>query len=128
MPNEDERERVRDPDDYDRAMDDAMQLRLLEALHHRLPSLPHRGRVTGLAGLYTITDEDMHPVVGPTALEGFWVANGFSGHGFKLAPAVGGLVARALSGRDADLDADVPVGFLSPARASLSVREKNVLA
>jgi glycine/D-amino acid oxidase-like deaminating enzyme len=74
------------------------------------------------------TDEDMHPVVGPTELEGFVVANGFSGHGFKLAPAVGGLVARWLTSKQADFDADVPLEFLSVERASLAVREKNVLA
>ena len=76
---EDEREVGPEPDRYDRSLDADMQQRLLHALHHRLPSLPHRGRVTGVAGLYTITDEDMHPVVGPTELEGFVVANGFSG-------------------------------------------------
>jgi glycine/D-amino acid oxidase-like deaminating enzyme len=125
---EDERELVPDPDRYDRALDDAMQQRLLHALHHRLPGLPHRGRVTGIAGLYTVTDEDMHPVVGPTALEGFVVANGFSGHGFKLAPAVGAMLARWLTGRHADFDTDVPIDFLSVDRSSLAVREKNVLA
>jgi glycine/D-amino acid oxidase-like deaminating enzyme len=125
---EDERELVPDPDHYDRALDADMQQRLLHALHHRLPSLPHRGRVTGIAGLYTITDEDMHPVVGPTEIEGFVIANGFSGHGFKLAPAIGAMVARWLTGRPADFDTDVPIEFLSVNRTSLAVREKNVLA
>ena len=125
---EDERELVPDPDRYDAAIDDDMQQRLLHALHHRLPSLPHRGRVTGIAGLYTITDEDMHPVVGPTELEGFVIANGFSGHGFKLAPAVGAMLARWLTGKRADFDPDVPIEFLSVDRTSLVVREKNVLA
>jgi sarcosine oxidase subunit beta len=125
---EDERELVADPDHYDRTIDADMQARLLDALYHRLPSLPRRGRVTGVAGLYTITDEDMHPVVGPTALAGFAVANGFSGHGFKLAPAVGALVAHWLTGKRADLDPDVPIEFLSVERSSLAVREKNVLA
>ena len=125
---EDERELVPDPDDYDGTLDVDMQHRLLHALHHRLPSLPHRGRVTGIAGLYTITDEDRHPVVGPTELDGYVVANGFSGHGFKLAPAVGAMVARWLTGKHADFDTDVPIEFLSVDRASLALREKNVLA
>jgi glycine/D-amino acid oxidase-like deaminating enzyme len=125
---EDERELVPDPDRYDRAIDEAMQLRLLESLHHRLPELERRGRVTGIAGLYTITDEDMHPVVGPTELEGFVVANGFSGHGFKLAPAVGAQVARWLTGNDAEFDSEVPIDLLSIDRSALAVREKNVLA
>ena len=125
---EDERELVTDPDCDDTGIDEEMRLRLLESLHHRLPELARRGRVTGIAGLYTITDEDMHPVVGPTDLEGFVVANGFSGHGFKLAPAVGGLVARWLTGDTAEFDPQVPTDFLAADRASLAVREKNVLA
>ncbi len=125
---EDERELVADPDHFDRTLDDEMQARLLDALHHRLPHLERRGRITGIAGLYTINDDDMHPVVGPTDLEGFVVANGFSGHGFKLAPAVGGLVARWITGTSAEFDSDVDLDFLSPRRASLAVREKNVLA
>lgn len=126
--NEDERELVPNPDRFDTSIDEEMRLRLLEALHHRLPSLQKQGRVTGLAGLYTITDEDMHPVVGPTRLAGFFVANGFSGHGFKLAPAVGGLVARALTGEVGPFDAEVPAAFLSPDREPLSLREKSVVA
>ena len=125
---EDERELVPDPDHYERALDEDVQQRLLGALHHRLPSLPYRGRVTGVAGLYTMTEEDVHPVVGPTELEGFVVANGFSGHGFKLAPAVGAMTARWLTGKRADFDPDVPIEFLSVQRSSLAVRAKNVLA
>ena len=125
---EDERELVEDPDDFDQTLDEIMQARLLDALHHRLPGLERRGRVTGIAGLYTINDEDMHPVVGTTDVDGFVVANGFSGHGFKLAPAIGGLIARWLTGTDAEFDSDVPLEFFSPNRASLAVREKNVLA
>ncbi len=125
---EDEREEVRDPDNFDRSLDADMRQRLLHGLHHRLPSLQHRGRVTGIAGLYTMNEQDVHPIVGPTELEGFVVANGFSGHGFKLAPAVGSMVAQWLTGKRADFDTDVPMEFLSVERQSLAVREKSVLA
>lgn len=41
---------------------------------------------------------DNHPVVGPiNVIEGLYVAAGFSGGGFKLAPAVGELVAQELT-------------------------------
>jgi glycine/D-amino acid oxidase-like deaminating enzyme len=125
---EDEHELVPHPDRYNQWLDADMKQQLLYALHHRLPSLPYQGRVTGAAGLYTINDEDMHPIIGPTDLEGFVVANGFSGHGFKLAPAVGGMVARWLTGEPDDLDPDVPIEFFSINRSSLALREKNVLA
>ena len=84
--------------------------------------------MSGTAGLYTINDEDMHPIVGETELDGFVVANGFSGHGFKLAPEIRGLIARRLTGEDAEFDIDVPLDFFSPTRAPLAIGEKNVLA
>ncbi|MEE9280636.1 MAG: FAD-dependent oxidoreductase [Myxococcota bacterium] len=125
---QDEREQVEDPDDFDRGLDPAFRQGRIHGLHHRLPRLPHRGRVTGLAGLYTVNEEDVHPVIGPTELEGYLVANGFSGHGFKLAPMVGSMVARWLTGQRVDFDTEVPLGFFAVDRAPLALREKSVLA
>jgi sarcosine oxidase subunit beta len=48
-------------------------------------------------GVYDVTP-DHDPVLGPVA-EGLWVAAGFSGHGFMLAPAVGRLLAESVLGR-----------------------------
>jgi sarcosine oxidase, subunit beta len=43
----------------------------------------------GYAGMYDCTP-DMHPVLGAMpGIEGLYVAAGFSGHGFKLAPVIG---------------------------------------
>ena len=86
---EDEVEVVDDPDSFRRVPDPEFSEIVLAALHHRLPDLEARGDVTGIAGLYTINREDVHPIVGPSGVDGFWVANGFSGHGFKLAPGSG---------------------------------------
>ena len=83
---------------------------------------------SGIAGLYTINREDVHPVLGPSGVPGFWVANGFSGHGFKLAPAVGSLIAQAITGSRLEEDVDVPLDFLSIDRAPISVAAKSVLA
>lgn len=47
------------------------------------------------AGSYTMTP-DGSPIVGPTPLEGFWVAVGMSGHGFMLGPALGKLLAETI--------------------------------
>jgi glycine/D-amino acid oxidase-like deaminating enzyme len=42
-------------------------------------------------------------VISPTGVDGLIVAAGFSGHGFKIAPAVGRLVADiVVDGRSAD--------------------------
>jgi glycine/D-amino acid oxidase-like deaminating enzyme len=125
---EDEQERVEDPDRFDRSADAEFREAKLVGLHHRIPGLPHRGRVTGLAGLYAVCEEDVHPIVGPTPLEGYAVANGFSGHGFKLAPMVGAMLARWLTGKGASFDTDVPLDFLAVDRQPLSVRTHSVLA
>jgi glycine/D-amino acid oxidase-like deaminating enzyme len=100
----------------------------LAAFHHRVPGLEARGGVSGVAGLYTINREDVHPVVGPSGVDGLWVANGFSGHGFKLAPSIGSLVAQAVTGRSIEFDTDVPISFLAVDRQPIDVAEKNVLA
>ena len=125
---EDEEEVVADPDQYKKSPDVDFTQMKLAAFHHRVPGLAARGDVSGIAGLYTINREDVHPVVGPTGLDGFWVANGFSGHGFKLAPAIGSMVAQTFTGRSDDFDTDVPIEFFSVARDPIVVESLSVLA
>ncbi|MHB1930970.1 MAG: NAD(P)/FAD-dependent oxidoreductase, partial [Acidimicrobiales bacterium] len=67
-------------------------------LSTRFPSLADARVATGWAGVYDYTP-DWNPVVGP--LPGFahlHVTAGTSGHGFKLAPAIGECMAAALLG------------------------------
>ncbi len=125
---EDEEEVIDDPDDFKKVPDaDFIEMKLA-AFQHRVPSLAVRGQVSGVAGLYTMNREDVHPVVGPSGVDGFWVANGFSGHGFKLAPAVGSMVAQAFTGETMEFDTDVPMEFFSVDREPIDVAVKNVLA
>jgi sarcosine oxidase subunit beta len=57
------------------------------------PGLEEAEIANGWAGLYETTP-DHNAVLGPPAgLRGFMLANGFSGHGFMQAPAVGQLIA-----------------------------------
>lgn len=125
---EDETETVDDPDSYNTAIDDEVKQRMLHALHHRIPGLEHRGHVTGVAGLYTINQQDVHPVLGATDFKGYYVSNGYSGHGFKLGPAVGNLLAQIITDTVIDGDVVVDPSFLSIDRTPLNVREKTVLA
>lgn len=125
---EDEEEVVDDPDHYKRSPDADFTEMKLAAFHHRVPGLEARGVPTGIAGLYTINREDVHPVVGPTGLDGFWVANGFSGHGFKLAPAIGSMIAQQVSGERGDFDTDVPMSFFAVDREPIEIAVKHVLA
>ncbi|MDF1595558.1 MAG: FAD-dependent oxidoreductase [Acidimicrobiia bacterium] len=125
---EDEQEVVEDPDNFNTGADAAFRDIRIHGLHHRIPDLPYRGGVSGIAGLYTINRTDVHPVVGPSGMDGYWLANGLSGHGFKLAPMIGSMVAQAITGERAPFDTDVPMSLLAVDREPISVAAKSVLA
>lgn len=125
---EDEKECVDNPDEYATHVDDAFAQTKLHALHHRIPGLNYRGGIGGYSGLYTVNHADVHPVVGRTPLAGFYVANGFSGHGFKLAPAIGSLLAREITGESSDFDTAVDRRFLAFDRKPIEIGSKSVLA
>lgn len=74
-------------------------------LARRIPSLADAEFSTGYAGLYTSTP-DSHPIIDAVeGIEGLYVCTGFSGHGFKLSPMVGRLVAELmLDGRATSID------------------------
>jgi sarcosine oxidase subunit beta len=62
------------------------------------PPLGDAGLERTWAGLYEMTP-DRHPVIGPApGVEGLFLANGFSGHGFQHAPVVGKLLAEMIAG------------------------------
>ncbi len=125
---EDEREVIERPDEYARFVEDDFAQTKLHALQHRIPAFSIRGKVRGYSGLYTINASDVHPVVGKTAVRGFYVANGCSGHGFKLAPAIGSLIAQEIAGKAGAFDTDVAPSFLSFDRAPMAIASKSVLA
>jgi sarcosine oxidase subunit beta len=78
--------------------------RLRRALTAALPSLAVAEVVTTIAGVYDVTP-DWHPLLGPwPGVDGLYLAVGFSGHGLKLAPAVGEAVADELTGRTPAVD------------------------
>ncbi len=57
------------------------------------------------AGLYNMT-QDRQPIYGPIdEVEGFYLAIGYSGHGFMLAPATGLIIAESILGEAASLPA-----------------------
>lgn len=118
-----------DPDAYDTNLDPDFKTEYLAALFHRLPTLPQAGQIVGFSSMYTVCEEDVHPVIGPSELENFWVCNGFSGHGFKLAPAVGSGVAQKLTGITLDSwETDVPIEHFDPYRTPLKLKQKTHFA
>lgn len=81
-----------DPDDYlNRADDDFIDL-TVEKMSHRFPGFSEAALASSYAGCYDVTP-DYNPVISRTSVDGLVVAAGFSGHGFKISPAVGRLVA-----------------------------------
>ncbi|MGY4103474.1 NAD(P)/FAD-dependent oxidoreductase [Nocardia sp. R16R-3T] len=84
-----------DPDHYANRADDSTIEKVIGKVDHRLPNMPDP-RVSGTyVGAYDVTP-DYNPIIGPTPAPGLFLATGFSGHGFKISPAVGRLVADLL--------------------------------
>jgi sarcosine oxidase subunit beta len=84
--------------DYD-AMAEAAENSL-----HRVPLLEKAEINRGWAGSYEISP-DSHGILGEVPeLRGFFLASGFSGHGFQHSPAVGEVMAEALLGEKTSID------------------------
>ncbi|MCL4863050.1 MAG: FAD-binding oxidoreductase, partial [Caldilineaceae bacterium] len=94
-----------DPDDYNERVDLAFVEDAWMRFAHRFPVMERGASRGGYAGVYDVTP-DWHPVIDETpGGSGFFSAVGHSGHGFKLAPAVGVMVADLVTGqRTAGLD------------------------
>ena len=58
----------------------------------RFPGLDGAALTSSYAGCYDVTP-DYNPVIGPSPVEGLWLCAGFSGHGYKISPSVGELMA-----------------------------------
>lgn len=70
----------------------------------RMPAFAGARLTDSWVGPYDITP-DWNPVLGPApGLPGLYLTYGFSGHGFKMAPAIGRCVAQSLLGEASDVD------------------------
>ncbi len=69
-----------------------------EQVTHRLPAFADAGLAASWTGVYDVTP-DWNPLLGPLpGVDGLHIACGFSGHGFKLSPIVGRLIAQGALG------------------------------
>lgn len=69
----------------------------------RFPSFETAGLASSWTGVYDVTP-DWNPVLGPLpGIQGLVVGFGFSGHGFKMSPAVGKILAQAALGKPTDV-------------------------
>jgi sarcosine oxidase subunit beta len=99
MPNRQE------PPTFDLSVDWTFFETVMETAMHRFPPIGETAIKNAWAGSYEASP-DAHPILGRVpGVEGFILANGFSGHGFQHAPGVGQLIAEEiLDGRAHTLD------------------------
>ncbi|WP_425004186.1 NAD(P)/FAD-dependent oxidoreductase [Mycolicibacterium sp. S3B2] len=91
-----------DPDSYLNRATEAFVDVTVDKVGTRFPGFPDAAISSSYAGCYDVTP-DWNPVISPGPLDGLVIAAGFSGHGFKIAPAVGRLVADlVIDGRSSD--------------------------
>jgi sarcosine oxidase subunit beta len=84
-----------DPDNCE-GVDYGTVMSYSEKLFNRFPAMARGRWERGWSGPYDVTP-DWHPILDESReMEGLYLAVGFSGHGFKLSPAVGNLMAQLL--------------------------------
>ncbi|MFT4288579.1 NAD(P)/FAD-dependent oxidoreductase [Nocardioides sp.] len=95
-----------DIDNYSNIAAEASIERYAEKVMHRFPGFPDPSVTHTYAGVYDVLP-DWNPVIAPVGPVGLVLAAGFAGHGFKISPAVGDLVADLVFEGDST-HADVP--------------------
>ena len=94
---DDETRHPMDPDRLggDVGLEEATEV--LERTGRAIPRLADARYRRGWIGAFDITPDWM-PILDESPVPGFWIAAGMSGHGFKLAPAVGEMMAALITG------------------------------
>ncbi len=88
-----------DPDRYNERVDFAFVADMGAKMALRFPCMERAESRNGYAAVYDVTP-DWHPVIDEAPPgSGFFIAAGHSGHGFKLGPAVGVMVADLVTGQ-----------------------------
>ncbi len=115
-----------EPPSFNQQVDREWELIHFDAAMARMPLLEDAAISSRWAGLYEVTP-DAHPILGKAAeIEGFYLIDGFSGHGFMHGPACGFLLAEEiLDGRARTLD--ITSLRLSRFREGHPIQEYNVV-
>ena len=86
-----------DPDTYNQGVDMPELASTMERLVRRMPAMADSYFRGGWSGLFTVTP-DWHPILDRVpGVDGLYCAVGFSGHGFKLSPAIGQAMAELIT-------------------------------
>ena len=98
---------IEDPDLLTDVVDSNHIERIGVLMKNRMPAFAEADYVNGWTGPYDITP-DWNPIVGKVpGPEGIFIAVGFSGHGFKLAPTLGESLASMVLGETPRLPIDM---------------------
>jgi glycine/D-amino acid oxidase-like deaminating enzyme len=95
-----------DPDVYREQVNDDELATSIPKFAHRFPALDQAALASSYAGCYDVTP-DYNPIISAAPIEGLWLCTGFSGHGYKISPSTGELVADLITrgaSRYADID------------------------
>ena len=98
-----------DPVGFDFSWDDKRFMEIIwPELAEFIPQLDTLKLVRGWAGLYAVNTLDANAILGEwPELKGFYLCNGFSGHGFQQAAAVGRHLCELITGTETSMDLSV---------------------
>lgn len=98
-------DQIDDPDNFNEHVEFDILAEFAERAAKRFPAMTRSHLANNYAALYDITP-DWHPILdGVPDIDGLYICAGSSGHGFKLAPAVGEMMARlVLRGKEPEDD------------------------
>jgi sarcosine oxidase subunit beta len=94
-----------DPDDYRERVNDDELATAIPKFAHRFPAFDRAALASSYAGCYDVTP-DYNPIISAAPIDGLWLCTGFSGHGYKISPSTGELVADLIT-RGASRHADI---------------------
>jgi sarcosine oxidase subunit beta len=92
-------EEIPDPDDFSTAAREEFLQYVAEQSRSIAEPLDEAGLVNDWAGRCTATP-DRRPLIGPTAVEGFYVCTGFNGGGVARSPFAGRMIAEYVTGEE----------------------------
>jgi glycine/D-amino acid oxidase-like deaminating enzyme len=85
-----------DPDQFKESASGAFVEETLGRLRSRLAAFKNARAINAYTGLYDVTP-DWYPILGKSeAVRGLYLCAGFSGHGFKIGPAIGEVMAEEI--------------------------------
>jgi D-hydroxyproline dehydrogenase subunit beta len=90
---------------FDVAVDDAVSAAMLERAASLFPALRELPVDVAWAGLRPWLPDHL-PAIGPTEIDGLWLATGHEGAGVALGPVTGRLIAQLYAGEEPILDAE----------------------